>query len=456
MYQSRGKVTLPLKTPSGIPKVMIELDIVDADIPALVGMNVLDKKSLTPCTITNRLIHKVKGTTRDGKDIMIDSWSVPLIRSPSNHLYAEMESTTPLFFTRSQLVKLHRQFFHPSAQKLFNVMKRARPEEATPQTLKTLKDISARCDPCQRIQHAPTRFRVTLGADELRFNERIMMDIMFIDGDAVLHIVDKATRFSAASYLPGNSTKTVWETILKCWASIYTGLPNRILTDRGSQFKDKFIDLARKSDVDVISTGIEAHASLGLCERYHEPLRTTVRKIKIAHPNAKKDVVLACAAKAMNDSLGPEGLVPSALVFGEFPRVRTPSEPTSERPTLSQRSQIAQQARREMNRIMAEQRLKRALHHSVPPASDRSYEPGDKVLVWRKKQIAQRMGEWLGPFKVVSTDYAKKLIYIRDADVDPARPFKVTQVKPYLSAETLSRSFLCDIEWLRPIQDPYR
>lgn len=123
VYQSRGEVTLFLKTPSGIPKVMIELDIVDADIPALLGMDVLDKESLTPCTITNRLIHKAKGTTMDGKDIIIDSWSVPLIRSPSNHLYAEMESVTPLFFTRSQLVRLHRQFFHSSAQKLFNVMK---------------------------------------------------------------------------------------------------------------------------------------------------------------------------------------------------------------------------------------------------------------------------------------------------------------------------------------------
>ena len=446
VFESRGKITIPLRTPLGIPPVNVDLDIVDADIPALLGMDVMDRELLTPCTITNRLIRKTPQVDSDGTKNFVEEWSVPLLRSRSNHLYAHMDLSTAMYFTRSQLLKLHRQFFHPSAQKLFNLLRRSRPDEATPETLRVLQDISSRCDPCQRIQHAPTRFRVSLGAEGLRFNERVMMDIMVIDGNPVLHIVDEATRFSAASYLPNSSTETVWKTILKCWATIYTGLPNRILTDQGTQFQGRFVDLARAADVDVSSTGIEAHSSLGLCERYHEPLRTTVRKIMVSFPSTEKELALACAVKAMNDTLGPEGLVPSALVFGEYPQIRARSENATERPTTAQRGEVAEMARKEMSRIMATMKTRRALHHAVPPSCDRTYELGDKVLIWREKQVSQRIGEWLGPFEVNAVDYNRKLVFVRDVKIGQARPFNVAQVKPYLSPEVLSYLLLTDIE----------
>ena len=91
--------------------------------------------------------------------------------------------------------------------KLFHLLRRARPEDATPETLKLLKNISRRCAPCQRIQPAPVRFRVSFGTDNACFNERIMMDIMYINSLPVLHIVEESTRFSAAHLLPSMSTK---------------------------------------------------------------------------------------------------------------------------------------------------------------------------------------------------------------------------------------------------------
>ena len=33
----------------------------------------------------------------------------------------------------------------------------------------------------------------------------------------------------------------------------------------------------------------------------------------------------------------------------------------------------------------------------MPPSTDRSYQPGDKVLVRREKVIENRIGEWTGP-----------------------------------------------------------
>lgn len=203
---------------------------------------------------------------------------------------------------------------------------------------------------------------------------------MVLDGDPVLHIVDDATKFNVARFLPDVSTDTIWATIIECWAAMYIGLPNRILTDQGSQFGDRFVGLARLANVEVNRTGIEAHASLGLAERYREPLRSTFRKIEVSWPGVDKGLALAFAVKAMNDTLGPEGLVPSALVFGEFPQINTRSEPRADRSTL-RRAEVANLARPEISERMAELRLKRGLHHAVPPSRDRIYQPGDKVLV---------------------------------------------------------------------------
>lgn len=98
-----------------------------------------------------------------------------------------MNFTQSILFTRAELSLRHRQFFHPGLKKLFNVIKIAHPEEATPELLKTLQDFRIRCDPCQRTQYALKRFLVTIGAEHLRFNEIILLDIIYINGNPVLY-----------------------------------------------------------------------------------------------------------------------------------------------------------------------------------------------------------------------------------------------------------------------------
>ena len=66
---------------------------------------------------------------------------------------------------------------------------------------------------------------------------------------------------------------------------------------------------------------VEAHNSIGLVERYHGPLRR-VYQIIIAELNSSditKDMALQMAFKAVNDSVGPNGLVPTLLVYGAYP-----------------------------------------------------------------------------------------------------------------------------------------
>ena len=183
------------------------------------------------------------------------------------------------------------------------------------------------------------------------------MDIMYIKGDPILHIVDEGTHFSAAQFPPAVSTDSVWQALLKCWGAIYTGLPNRALLDQGSQFGQLFIDIAKIHDIKVENTGIEAHSSLGLGERYHQPLHQTFRKIMADHKKTDRDLALALSVKAMNDTLGPEGLVPSALVFGEFPKLRTKGSKPTPRATLLSRKAVAETARKEMEKQITKMKI---------------------------------------------------------------------------------------------------
>ncbi len=44
-------------------------------------------------------------------------------------------------------------------------------------------------------------FRVSLPMDDIVFNHEIEVDVMWIDGDPVLHIIDRGTRYSVAKFM---------------------------------------------------------------------------------------------------------------------------------------------------------------------------------------------------------------------------------------------------------------
>ena len=432
--KSQGAVELWLRTPSIVQHIPVILDIVELDIPALLGLDIIDAYGLVADTVNNRLVHLRKG---ESKPI----WHVPLTRA-DNHVYAEMLLPPQVFYTTDQLRKLHKRFAHPSADKLYQLLKRASREHVSSETLDSLKKIGEECEPCQRIARGPHRFRVSLGNEDTRFNQRVFIDIMYIDGLPILHVIDEATRFSAARFLTKSegtkvSTLNIWQALIECWAAVYTGMPNVITTDSGSQFRDTFIDICALHDVKVQTTGVESHNSLGIGERYHAPLRNTYRKLKIENGNMQPTLLLQMSVKAMNDTLGPDGIVPSALVFGEFPSLRTFEGPRENRPTLVERARIATQARKIMAQEIAKSKLQRALKHNAPDAADRVFEPGQLVLVWREKIVNNRIGEWLGPYQVISMDHHTKIVLV-DCDGESKR-FSATQVKVFKSPVSLSR-----------------
>lgn len=56
------------------------------------------------------------------------------------HMFVEWPSDM-ILFTHKELKKLHLSFFHPTAQKLYELVRRARPEDTSNDTKVVLEDI---------------------------------------------------------------------------------------------------------------------------------------------------------------------------------------------------------------------------------------------------------------------------------------------------------------------------
>ena len=64
------------------------------------------------------------------------------------------------------------------------------------------------------------------------------------------------------------------------------------------------------------SLGVQSQNAFGVGERYHSSLRQIYRKVHHAKPRIGPQNAFMLEIKAMNDIAGPQGLVPTLLIFG--------------------------------------------------------------------------------------------------------------------------------------------
>lgn len=400
---SIGSTFITLPTNLGT-SITVHTHVVDVSLPFLLGLDVCTQSKLVLDMDSDTLRSKLEGWTqnlirRNGH--LYWTWNLEALRTATSSVAYAYESA---LFTMPELRHLHYHFFHPTAKKLYNLIKRAHPEQLTPSTRKMLEDISRNCATCTTFSSKPLRFRVSMPADDLVFNQEISLDLFWLDGKAVLHIVDLGTGFSNAVFLNGHSVNDVWAAYTQCWSTVYVGHPNCFRTDSGSVFTStRWNQLTSDNGIELKISGVESHNSLGLGERYHEPLRKIYRKLHHEAPDLEKAIVLRLALKAMNDTIGPEGLVPSYLVFGSLPKFPTVH---ASLPDQRRRMKALESARTEYATIVAKLRIDRALRAKVPPASKYIIVPGDTVYVYREGSK-----QFHGPLPVLRVE--DKQIYVK-------------------------------------------
>jgi len=103
------------------------------------------------------------------------------------------------------------------------------------------------------------------------------------------------------------------------------------------------------------------------------------------------------AVKAVNDTTGPDRLVPTLLVYGAYLRMSNLDPPA---PSITEQAAIIRKAIAEIVKLRAKQAVNNALYYRNGPNTTLVHDLllNSKVLIWRKS------GKWTGPYCLLAVE----------------------------------------------------
>lgn len=175
----------------------------------------------------------------------------------------------------------------------------------------------------------------------------------------------------------------------------------------------------------VKNVPVKAHHSIRLVERYHGPLRCVYSIITKEIPGISPELAMQMSLKALNNFVGPNGLIPTLLVFGAYPQM---VEMDASSPTITQRTIVMEKAMEEVRKSIASRQVNNALNTWNGPSTTLLHDLPLKslVLVYRKDNASQS-GSWKGPYKLLSLEGKSAVVELQSG---PTR-FRSIIVKLY-------------------------
>ncbi len=118
-------------------------------------------------------------------------------------------------------------------------------------------------------------------------------------------------------------------------------------------------------DISTKSVLVEAHWLVRLVERAYLDLQRAYQVIsEELRTTSTKELTLQMAVKAVNDTAGPDGLVPTLLVFGAYPRMTKLDPPAL---SITARATAVRKAMAKITKLRARKSVNDALHHRNGP-----------------------------------------------------------------------------------------
>lgn len=403
--KSLRKVDIPCRIAD--KNCFIRTDVVSSDIPLLLGKPSMKKA-------------RMKLDIEHDKAVIFEK-NVNLECTPSGHYcipllaYKNSESIVKqAFITTEQsdekdkkkvVLKLHKQFAHPSGQRLKLLMKDA---GVMHEYIKLVDEIVNNCDICKKYKKTPARpvVSIPLARD---FNDVVAMDLKEWDKKkniCFLHLIDMATRYSVSVVIHKKERQVIIDKILEKWIGTGLGTPEKFLTDNGGEFcNSEFRDMCENLNITVMNTAAESPFSNGLCERNHAVIDDMVCKILADQPECQLSTALAWAVHAKNSLQMVGGYSPYQLVFGrnpKLPSVLVDKPPALEGTTISEvfakHLNALHASRQAFIKAEASERVRRALRYQIRPNGN-YFQCGDDVYYKR-----DGYEEWKGPGKVIGQD----------------------------------------------------
>ena len=172
-------------------------------------------------------------------------------------------------------------------------------------------------------EKAPSRFKFTL-KDDHEFNYLVYVDIIYLDRKPILQVVNLVTSFKATRFLKNILTQEVQNAVRAYQIDVYLGPLDLVVYDARKNFASiEFKQLVNLIAIEIKEVLVEAHNSVGLVKRYYAPLRRAYEIIQdeLKDEYINKEMILQIAIKAVNDIVGPNGIIPILLVFSAYPRI---------------------------------------------------------------------------------------------------------------------------------------
>lgn len=119
-----------------------------------------------------------------------------------------------------------------------DILERVRRISIILKTFGQKQHLSKYCMHCQEHGKSSRRFSFTI-KDDIEFNYNVIVNILYIQGKPVLHLIDKATRFQTGRWLKNISTKHVWDQLRVFWIDTYFSPSDLVTVDTNKQIMIK-------------------------------------------------------------------------------------------------------------------------------------------------------------------------------------------------------------------------
>lgn len=203
-------------------------------------------------------------------------------------------------------LKLHRQFGHPTSEKLIKLISKAGIKNSKLE--QAVQKVTKESETCFKFQKPKPRPIVSMPMAS-KFNEAIAMDLKVWGSKYFLVIVDLAARYCTATVIGNKCAATIIKALFQCWIVTF-GAPGKILTDNGGEFNNvEMQSLGETFNIKIMTTAAESPWSNGVCEQLNAVIGDMVRKI-MADSKCDLEVALAWAVSARNALTNVYGFFP--------------------------------------------------------------------------------------------------------------------------------------------------
>ena len=386
--------------------IKISTDVVKSDIPLLFSKESMKKAEMKIDLVNDDAF--IFGKTVKMLTTSSGHYMLPICKDPSEqYIHDVLFSKNDANSDRIAL-KLHRQFAHPTADKLRQLLKSA--GRTDPGLLNSITRVTETCETCQRYRKPRPRPIVSMPM-ATSFNDTVSADLKAWRGDYFFVLVDMSSRYCQAVVIKNKLPQTILAALYKHWICIF-GAPRQFLTDNGGEFSNgDMLALADMFGIKLLNTAAESPWSNGTCERLNAILGTSVQRVT-DDTGCSVDVALAWAVSARNSLQNFSGFSPNQLVFGKnpvFPNLLNATPPALEAKTNSEvvadNLNAMNSARRDFIRNESDERIRRALLRQVRDDDPRKFETGDSVYYKRNES-----DQWRGPARVIGRDGKQILV----------------------------------------------